>query len=81
MLKLWAPFCNFMFQKFIEWVTEFANDHSPVRVGNSGFKSMRYFHGRQQPGGPSYADKMREILPKTGWLFLQYFVCVLCQSV
>ena len=31
------------------------------------------------PGGPSW-NKMREILPKTGWLLLLYLVCVLCQS-
>ena len=27
-----------------------------------------------------YADKMREMLPKIGWLLLLNLVCVLCQS-
>ena len=27
-----------------------------------------------------YADKMREILLKIGWLLVLYLVCVLCQS-
>ena len=35
------------------------------------------------PRGPKlehYADRMREILPKIGWLLLLDLVCVLCQS-
>ena len=34
----------------------------------------------REPKLEHYADKMREILPKIGWLLLLHLVCVLCQS-